>query len=516
MNYAKIFSVALFGIDAYRLTVEVHMTSTDQPSMAIVGLPEASVRESRERVRSAILNSGFYYAAKRVTINLAPADIRKEGAALDLPMAVGLLVASQLIPATPMLERTAFIGEVGLDGSIRPIAGALPLAIGAREAGFTSIVVAPDNADEAAIAQDIAVFPMPDIKTLAEFLRSGGEGATPHHVDTAAIFDSHSVYAEDMHDVKGQAQAKRALEVACSGGHNLLMIGAPGSGKTMLARRVPSILPAMSLDESIETTKIHSIAGQLGARQPMIATRPFRAPHHTTSNVALVGGGTYPKPGEVSLSHHGVLFLDELPEFNRQVLEVLRQPLEDRFVNVSRASLSVTFPASFILVAAMNPCPCGFLGHPKKECKCLPNQVTRYVGKISGPLMDRIDLHVEVPPVDPEDLKMQKSGESSAAIRERVNTARAVQHARFAGADHIVCNAQMTPALMREFCRLTPEAETILQTAIERLGYSARAYDRIKKVARTIADLDGPTDLIQPHHISEAVNYRTLDRNLWL
>jgi len=508
--FFRLNSYTLYGVEAKKVVVEVNL-GRGLPAFTIVGLPETAVKESRERVETAIKNSGFSFPNnKRITVNLAPADIRKEGTALDLSIALGILAASgQISPEN--LERFLIIGELALDGELRGVRGALASSILAREEGLQGILCPRKNAVEASMVE-VPVFPAGDLKEAVEILTP--PLPQPFMIDRENIFRISSIYHIDFSDVKGQEPAKRAIEVAAAGGHNILMIGPPGSGKTMLARRIPTILPEMELEEAIESTKIHSAAGMLPSDTPIVYTRPFRAPHHTVSYAGLIGGGTHPKPGEVSLAHNGVLFLDELPEFRRDVLEVLRQPLEDGIVTVSRAHHHATFPARFMLVAAMNPCPCGYFGDPYVECTCTAGQIDRYVGKISGPLLDRIDIHIDVPRVKFEDLKGDTPSTSSKDMRERVKRAREIQKNRYRDMG-ISTNSMLTPKMMKEFCKLQSDAETILETAMKKFGFSARAYDRILKLSRTIADIDG-SDIIKVEHVSEAVQYRTLDRKLWL
>ncbi len=510
----KITSAAVFGIDAYVVEVEVDLTpkATDSmmPSFMMVGLPDAAVRESRERIRAAINNCGFFFPIHRVTVNLAPADVKKAGSSFDLPIAVGILGANGDLKKEELSD-TLMVGELSLDGRVRPIKGALPVAVAARSLGMKRMFLPQENAEEAAVVTGLDVYPVESLRAVVELINSDAPPA-PLQVDTTALLSSLSHYAEDFREVRGQHHAKRAIETATAGGHNILMIGPPGSGKTMLARRIPSILPPLEFEESIEVTKIHSVAGMTEGRG-LVTVRPFRSPHHTISDAGLIGGGAIPRPGEVSLSHNGVLFLDELPEFDRTVLEVLRQPLEDGRVTISRAAMSLTFPSRFMLAAAMNPCPCGFFNDPTRECKCTPIQIQRYVSKISGPLMDRIDIHIDVPAVKIKELTGEAQGESSEVIRERVVRARRTQLERFRS-EKIYCNAQMSPRLIRKYCEIDQQSKAMLENSITRLGLSARAYDRILKVSRTLADLEGK-DQIEPQHVSEAIQYRTLDRNFW-
>ena len=508
----RVQSAAVFGITAYPISVEVDLSSGQKLNLMTVGLPDTAVRESSERVKAALRNCGYPLPPQHITINLAPADVRKEGSAFDLPMAVGILGASGCV-RTKNLSEFLFLGELSLDGSVRPVKGALSMAVMARERGIGHLIVPEANAREAAVVDGVRAYAARSLSHVVELL-NGRQPWIPLIVDRQQLLAQNSSYAVDFKDVKGQYQAKRAIEVATAGAHNIIMIGPPGSGKTMLARRLPTILPPMSFDEAIETTKIHSVAGLLSEKDGLIGTRPFRSPHHTISNAGLIGGGSMPRPGEVSLAHNGVLFLDELPEFQRHVLDVLRQPLEDGEVTISRASMSLTFPARFMLAAAMNPCQCGFFGDPLHQCACTPPMIQRYLAKISGPLLDRIDLHIQVPAVKYKELADDERSEDSAAIRERILAARQRQSLRLAPFGQF-CNAQMTPRTLRRFCKLDAECEKQVENAVTRLGLSARAYDRILRVSRTMADLEG-CEKIFARHVSEAIQYRTLDRTYWM
>lgn len=507
----KVFGAAVQGIDATLITIEVN--SSRGCMFYLVGLPDSAVKESYQRIRSAIQVNGYKMPTSSITINMAPADIRKEGSAYDLPLAIGMLASNEMVKLDKLADYL-IMGELSLDGGLQPIKGALPIAILARELGFKGMIVPQQNAREAAVVNNLDVYGVDNLKDVVRFFNDE-QSLNPIIINTREEFYSRqTTFDFDFSEVKGQENVKRALEIAAAGGHNIILIGAPGSGKSMLAKRIPSILPPLSLGESLETTKIHSVAGKLGKEGGLISTRPFRSPHHTISSVAMTGGGSYPQPGEISLAHNGVLFLDEFPEYQRNVLEVLRQPLEDRKISISRVKCNVEYPASFMLVASMNPCPCGYYNHPTKACVCSPGQVQKYLNKISGPLMDRIDLQIEVIPVPFEKMSDTQVAESSEQIRQRVIRARQLQEARYRDVQGIYCNAQMNSRMLAEYARPDEKGLALLKNAMNRLNLSARAYDRILKVARTIADLEG-CESVRSEHLAEAIGYRSLDREDW-
>lgn len=510
---SPILTATTVGVNAFIVKVETFFSTQVPLKFIIVGLPDKAVSEASERVIAAIKNSSYHIPVRRITINLAPADVRKEGSGFDLPIAIGILSESEQV-RPDMLQDYAFTGELSLDGKIRPVRGILPIAIEAKKQGLKGLIVPEENAREAAMVEGIDIHPLGSLIEVVDFLNNGG-GLEPFRVDLKEIFNIDAKSIVDFADVKGQHEVKRALEVAAAGGHNIIMVGPPGSGKTMLAKRIPTVLPPMTFDEALETTKIHSVAGLLPSNAALVSIRPFRSPHHTTSDVALVGGGPLAKPGEISFAHHGVLFLDELPEFKKNVLEVMRQPMEDGRVTISRSKVTVDYPCNFMLASAMNPCPCGNFGNPNQDCTCTPQVIQKYVSKISGPLLDRIDIHIQVQAVKYKELSSNQQGEPSQKIRERVIKAREIQLKRFSNKKNIFSNADMQSKDIREYCKIDSASAELMKMAITKLGLSARAYDRILKVSRTIADLAGE-ESITSSHISEAIQYRSLDRTMWL